>query len=478
MERIRWQAHKARLTEQESGRGRAAVKAALDHRFSNAAAKLQAGVPVPLSERPSEEELATVYGPDEARRLTGEMDTYARVAPDIARLATATEAEAGAVISKYAPNPASDNFAFEQRAQETVVRAWQASVTQRNTDPAAFLAQHSPTVAANATALAQAQDAFAKADPADQPAAFAALQAKGEAFADFLLAEQARLGVPNANRALLPKAMADRIRDDFEGKLAQGDVAGAVTGIRQSVAIFGDAGVHVIPQLGQDAGPIARFALEGLDLRTIETFAAATRDGDKVLKDAVGAGWKDLEEGVRGQLAAFDATGSTEYPAYYDATLKIAAAKVRTGMAPEVAAAQAASETINGRYAFGGQAGRVDYRVPLADVQGRPINADAVMRGAETSLAQLKPGEFALGDRVPVGVDDAEFRRFRLGRIQRTGRWLNAGDESGLLLHYLDDSGRLVPVKSADGAPIRRTWGELAATRTAPASDANYRGIK
>lgn len=461
-ERIRYQASQARLLLQEAGRGRALAKAELDHRYGNVAAKLQSGVDVPLSERPTEAELAAFHGPDEARRLVAEMDTYARMAPDVARLATATDREAATVLAKYAPNPASENFAFEQKAQQLVIGAWQQAKERREADPAAFLAQASPTIAAKAAELAKAQEAN---DPN--------LIVKGEAFATALLAEQARLGIPAHKRAVLPAATAQRIRDDFDGKLAEGDIAGAVAGIRGAVAMFGDAGVHLLPQLGENASPVARFALEGLDLRTIETFAAATRDGDKVLKDAVGGNWKDLEEGVRGELAAFDATGSSEYPAYYDATLKIAAAKVRAGLDPMTAAQQAAAETINGRYAFGGNDDRIDYRVPRADIQGRPINTDAVQEGARGVLESLRAQDITTDlPRVP-GVDDSELRAWTVRRIQRTGRWLNLGDESGLVLGYQDDAGRNVVARGADGQPIRRTWADLTAQPGRPIAPPN-----
>jgi hypothetical protein len=416
-----------------------------------------------LPERPTETELAAFYGEDEARRMVGEMNTFARIAPDVARLRLATESEAGKILAQYTPNPGSDNFEFEAKVQESVFGAWQQAKSLREADPAGFLAQNSPVVQTRAAAVAEAQQMAANAAPEQRAAAYEAMQSKGEAYAAFLLEEQARIGIPFHKRTLLPAAVAVKVRDDFEGKLAQGDVAGAVTGIRAAVAQFGDAGVHLLPQLGENASPIARFALEGLDLRTIETLAAATRDGDKVLKAAVGDQWKDVEDGVRAELAAFDATGSTEYPAYYEATVRIAAAKVRAGMDPGSAAAQAASETINGRYRFGGQGTRIDYRVPLADISGRPIDAERVMAGATRALMGLQPADISITDTVPVGVPVDEFKAWRLRRIQQTGRWLNDGNESGLILHWQDNNGRLVVARGADRKPIRRAWAELIA---------------
>ncbi len=261
----------------------------------------------------------------------------------------------------------------------------------------------------------------------------------------------------------------------FEASLAKGDVENAVNTLRSAVSVFGDAGIHVIPQLGKDSTPLARFALEGIDPRTIETLAGVqAQGGDEVLKKAIGADMhKSVSEAVRVQLAAFDATGSTEYPIYYDNAVRLAAAKVRAGLTPEQAAQQASSELINGRYDFGGQGATITYRVPKADPQGAFIDTVSVKAGASRQLAGLAPKDISITDALPPGVDETEYKQWRVRYIQRTGKWLNDGNESGLVLAIPDDSGRLVSVRDAAGKPIHRSWSELAATPKPSAADAN-----
>lgn len=476
MQDIRLRASIDRMALSERERSAQAGKAALNDRYTNTVAKLADGVVVPLAERPSREQLVQAFGDIEGNQRYSEMQTYARLGPDVMRLRTATTAEAAGILDSYAPKPDSADYAFDRKIADHMASSWKAVQTARNDDPAAFLVQSSPTVATQFTALQQAQQDWANAAPEDKVATFKAMQARGQAYAGFLMSEQERLGVPANQRALLPKSVAQSLNVNFEASLAKGDVAGAVSQLRGAVAMFGDAGIQVIPQLGKEASPIARFALEGLDLRTIETLAKVSVEGEDVIKKAVGDNWKPLEEGVRAQLAAFDATGSTEYPVYYDATLKIAAAKTRAGMDPQAAAVQAASETINGRYDFGGNGSQIHYRVPRADVQGKPIDTEAVKRGASSTLATLKPTDISIGDQIPTGIKTDEFKEWRVRRIQRTGRWLNNGDESGLLLAYMDDSGRLVTVRGADGKPVMRSWDQLATIPSPSSSSFGYYG--
>jgi len=175
-----------------------------------------------------------------------------------------------------------------------------------------------------------------------------------------------------------------------------------------------------------------------------------------------------MQDAVRKSLAPLDATGTSEYPAYYDMTLKIAAQKAKLGMDPAQAAQQAASETINSRYVFAGQDGAVSYRVPLRDAQGAAVDAQKVIRQAEGTINSLRPSDIMSTLPAVPGVPLDTIKGYQIRRIQETARWMTAGDESGLELAFIDDDGRLTQVRAANGQPFRRTWAQLQASNAAP----------
>lgn len=462
--RVQFLAANDRKLEQERLRQHELAKTEFVNNYQNVVAKLGAGVDVPVQERPTEEQLQVAYGPSEGSRKFQEMQTVSRIAPAVAQLNTATLAEAGPIISKFSPDPKSDNFAFEKKLHDGMLEHWKAIQTARNLDPAAFLLQNSKAVAGKYASVTDAQNAVLEAKTAEDRATAAQnLMARGQAYTSFMMAEQDRLGVPAQSRKLLPIESVKRITGQFDSMVAQGDIAGAANMIRTTVGSFGDGAAVAIDQLGKTAGPALRFTLEGVDPRTVETFIAANGQKEEDLKKSIGNdAWRDMSEEVRKQLAPLDSTGTSEYPVYMDAATKVAAMKVKAGMTPKQASQQAAAELINSRYMFAGrESGVVNYRVPLSTPQGNPIDAPSVIRGAGYTLDTLKPESITIGEATPAGVTADLYKKYRVERIKNTGQWRTLGDESGLELTYQDDSGRLVPVRGPDGAVIRKTWQEL-----------------
>ena len=370
--RIGFLAAQDRKLVQERERAMEVNKAEFKNNYNNVIAKLGDGVDVPVVERPTQEQLVAMYGA-EGDRMYREMNTYSRAAPAVSQLKTATVQEAGDILAKFRPNPKSDNYAFESKFYEGLVGTFTEQQKQRNADPAQFLLSNSKAVSEQYAGVVAGQAELLEAKtPQEQQVAAANMTKRGQAFTDVMMAEQDRLGVPYAQRKLLPTQAVAEINGQFDKMVAEGDVAGASNLIRNTVGKFGDGAAVAIGQLGEKAGPVLRMTLEGIDPRTTETFIAANATGEKVLKESIGNdAWNQMGKAVRTQLAALDATGTSEYPAYLDMTTKVAAMKVRAGMTPEQAAQQAAAETINGRYLFAGTSGKVSYRVPLATPQGK-----------------------------------------------------------------------------------------------------------
>lgn len=468
--RIQFLASNERKLIQEKDREIQAGKAEFTDRYNNTMARLGAGVDVPVSERPTEAQLVAMYGQYEGEMKHKELQTYAAMAPDISTLNTATNEQAARTIAKYAPNPKSPNFAFDQKVYAGMRNAYANVQEQRNSDPAAFLMAASPTVSTKyADVMAAREKALAATDPASQRAALQSMSEKGQAFTDFLLTEQARMGVPFDKRQVMPKSMAAAVMSDFDERMQSGDVAGAVDRLRATVSMFGDGAAKAIPQLGENAGPTARMALEGIDSRTIQSYVAAASQGDALKKSIPQEDWNLMQDSVRKALGPLDATGTTEWQAYYDITTKLAAGKIKQGIPPDQAAQQAAAETINSRYLFAGQNGGVSYRVPLRSAQGQAINAQKVVTQASGTLSTLRPDQIAITEALPPGISADEYKSYRVRRIQQTGKWLTSRDESGLELSYLDDNGRLVQVRDNQGLPFKRTWDQLQQAPATPA---------
>ncbi len=463
--RIQFLAANDRKLEQERMRQQELAKTEFINNYQNVVAKLSSGVDVPVQERPTQEQLRVAYGPSEGDRKFQEMQTVSRIAPSISQLNTATVAEAGPIISRFAPDPKSDNFAFEKRIYDGLLEQWQGIQKARNADPAAFLLQNSKAVAGKYASVTDAQNALLEANtPEERSIAAQNLIQRGQSYTSFMMAEQDRLGVPVQDRKLLPVESVKRITGQFDALVAEGKITDAANMIRTTVGAFGDGAAVAIDQLGKTAGPTLRFTLEGIDPRTVETFVFANGQSEQDLKASVGNdAWRDMTDEVRRQLAPLDSTGTSEYPVYMDAAMKIAAVKIKSGMTPKQASQQAASELINSRYLFAGRSdGAVTYRVPLATPQGNRIDAPSVVRGADYTLDRLTPDQVTLGEAAPTGVTADLYKQYRVERIKKTGQWRTLGDESGLELTYQDDAGRLVPVRGPSGQVIRKTWQELA----------------
>jgi len=142
MQDIRLRAGIDRLAIQERERASQAGKAALDDQFKNAVAKLQDGVPVPLSERPTRDQLVAAHGETQGENLFQEMQMAARVGPDVMLLRTATPADAAKMVASYKPKADSKQYALDSKAAQIVAESWNRVQTQRHEDPMLFAAQN------------------------------------------------------------------------------------------------------------------------------------------------------------------------------------------------------------------------------------------------------------------------------------------------------------------------------------------------
>jgi hypothetical protein len=118
-----------------------AAKVELRDQHENVLAKLQDGVPVPVSERLTDAQLLQVYGPIEGKHKIAEQATFVRLAPDRALLRTAAPAQARAILAKYKADPTSTDYAFDKNVETAMATAWQDVQKRRSEDPMLFAAQ-------------------------------------------------------------------------------------------------------------------------------------------------------------------------------------------------------------------------------------------------------------------------------------------------------------------------------------------------
>lgn len=325
-----------------------------------------------------------------------------------------------------------DGFREDSQLYKHLVTVGAGLLKQQQADPAAYVAQYSPTV----------RSAFAQAQQAGTPEAY-------KAYADATIAEQRRLGVQSPK--LLPDASADQIAAGFNSQVAGGE--NAATLIEQQQAQWGSNFPLIAQQLGKKLPPEAQVIATGLPKDVAERMASVANISDADLK-------KGLDKGVATDVASAIATkmqpfaqslagqggGLSTYNTMYDAATKTALSYVRQGMKPDKAAERVVNGMVGDKYDFFGT-----YRVP------KSLNTAAVSKGAERALASIRAEDLAIlpGLRgVPDGVNAEQLRQ----AVVDGGQWVPNNDESGLSLTL--NGYRLL---GKDGQPITKTWDELTA---------------
>lgn len=303
---------------------------------------------------------------------------------------------------------------------------------QQQKDPAAYVAQYSPTV----------RNAFAAAQQAGTPEAY-------RAYADATIAEQQRLGVQSPK--LLPDAAAEQIAAGFNSQVAGGE--NAATLIEQQQAQWGANFPLIAQQLGKKLPPEAQVIATGLPKDVAERMASVANITEAELK-------KGLEKGVASNVATAvqsamtpfaqslqgQAGGMETFNTMYDAASKTALSYVRQGMTPEKAAQRVVNGMVNDKYDFFGT-----YRVP------KSLDTAAVKRGADQALANIGAADLMLLPGIRGVPDDVNLEQLREAVVDGA-EWVPNNDESGLSLTL--NGYRLM---GKDGKAITRTWQELTA---------------
>lgn len=427
--------------------------------------------------------------PAQAERFGQELGAARAVFEAIGDVSDLTPRQQAQRLAALRPEPGTPGFAQAQRTYDLAQRTFQVDARARAEDPAGYVMGADTVQRARADLQAAGEDAPPQA---------------AMAVYDAIWAEQDRLGIPEAQRALLTA-------DQASGLVSMVESAGPgprAQAMRDVVAALEGYGEYRDVALGQ-------LQAAGLDPMTsvmtqIEDPSAQTRlaraiDAGDASRDAVRARHgateaRGVREAVESRLrpmtnSLLPMNGGTDAAnALLDAAEAMALDARARGASRGDAAQQAADALIAG-YAFDN-----GYRIPraLADaqipvnhaqtrgaerhgavtpdrVQARPVRGDRLIaRGTEMLMTGLTADD---GARL-LPLEGVEFGAMEAGRrtadaVRRHGRWVTTEDESGLMLMVAPD-GVPTPVyfSSAEGEglrPVMMSWealAELGAART------------
>lgn len=375
---------------------------------------------------------------------------------DLATLANLSPEQTSELLQKYEPQAGAPGFADQATRQDRLVRAAARIAEEKNKDPGAFAVTRLPAVAqayGNFTAIVAAPDAT----PEQR-------QTAARVFAEITLAEQARIGIPESNRRIVPKNYVDELNARINQPSEAGGAGNVAQRLQAEAALWGDKWPLVYRDLQKQTTPIVRVIGSGVTPYAarvlVETNGISigkllddVEEGPKVraIKTEVAKAFAPLRQslaGNEGEQAVFnDFQGMGE---------KLAAHYVRQGKSDTEAATLAFNDLIGHKYDFvenvrpgimGYLFGGPSYRVP------KGISKENVALGAENARRSLDQFQLA----VPVddigGVSEANRKAASVSAYRRDGIWVTAPGDTGLMLVYRDQA-----VRKADGSPLVITW--------------------
>ncbi len=421
----------ARQRQVEARQMQAINRMELGSRVQDASAAYSQGLD--FDNPPSKVDFAAAYGPEKGAKEYERFSKVQELAPAIREFATADPQERQQILSKFQPGKdgtAGEGFKEDSQLYQHLTNVGVRLMKQQQDDPAAYVAKYSPTV----------QNAFVAAQQDGTPEAY-------QAYARTTLAEQQRLGVKQPK--LLPDAAADQLVANFNNQINGGE--NAATMIEQQQELWGKDFPAVLQQVGNKLPAEAQVIATGLPKDVAERMASVASIKDSDLHAGLQKGQKDtINQSVSAAMAPFaqslqgQSGGINTYNTMYQAAARTATSYVLQGMDPEKAASKVVNGMLNDKYDFFGT-----YRVPKTQ------DTDAVSRGAQQAMRQIKPDEL-----MPLpgfaGVTEEQNRQQLHDALQSSGQWVPNEDESGLSLTLNG-----YRVRGADGQPITRSWADL-----------------
>jgi hypothetical protein len=367
---------------------------------------------------------------------------------DAATIANMDQEQLVSLVTKYTPKPGEPGFADQEKRQETLIKAAQKIAAEKKHDIARFAETRLP-------AVQEARKAF------DEAKSFPDKQKAARNLADLSLMEQARIGVPPAERRIVSKDYVDGLISDFANQPAAGGPSNIVAKIEQARHLWGEEHwpdvyrslveskvAPVVEVIGSDIKPDAAKIL--VDNQAISPSKILRVDETDVkLKDVNMAVRRAMEPFANSMLGHNGRSRTLEV--YQGQIEKLAAHYVANAdMTADKAAETAYEKVIGFKYDS-----RDSYRVP----KSAGVDINVISAGAWHAKNLIKEGKFAIEPAVDErqGLSKDYLTKELERGVARDGVWVTAPKETGLMLIY---NGRPVPMR--DGQPLVLSWKDLA----------------
>jgi len=406
--------------------GDAVAKDRLRNRLRDIEASARMGIPV--TSIPSREELVAAFGESDGERAYNQASGFRQVSRDVARLNTMPAVSIVEAISNYQPTEVEGAYDAAERA--TIVESSARAIIQaREKDPANYIIQHTPEVAA----------AWNEAMAGDPEAAARYLQ--------LYQAERGRLQVGNDN--LIPEDYADEIAQRITNPATSEELYANVA--RESDR-WGNAWPQVLKQLGPKLPDTTKIIASGISPAAGVALASVSNLKRSELEALVPPGkkWSEIEELVasqmEGTLRSFppDAGGVRMRGALLDSAMRLTLKYMNDGSSPKAAARLARQALSDQMFTL------VDFRsAPFRIPAG--LDPEPVESGARSFIGTFENTEVMRGTQMEDNASISMGTDF----IRDHGYWVTKPDGTGLRL-YVDGA----PVTQA-GSLVEYSWMQL-----------------
>ena len=303
-------------------------------------------------------------------------------------------------------------------------------------DPAGYVARHFPDVA---TKMADALS-----DPN-----------KARAFADDMLDQQKRLGVPRERRTILPRSTAIRLAERINGEADPTKRADLLAGLANTFGTHWPAVHSQLQKEGKlpDGTAVMGQLVTATDGPTRRDLATALKIGAGELNKSLGeVKASEVDSNVGAQLQPLFETlkaqggGTEQWIKQRNAISTLARLYVvRDGMSANEAASKAYNAVIGDKYHFKGS-----YRVPRVLEDGTRTDTGRIVYNLSVIKGSLEGMKLNAPPARDKRLSDEQRNALYFRNVMDKGQWVTSSDETGVVL--IDEFGRMVT--TADGKKV------------------------
>jgi GH24 family phage-related lysozyme (muramidase) len=410
-----------------------------------------------LSSPIQHDEFINGFGPAKGEATWQDYQKDVGLGADMRSLAGQSPGELADTIGRYSKLTPGDDYGRQAERRDQIIKAAQNNQTGKEKDPADFVIRRTDSGQAS---WKQFNELLG-----DKNASPGMKTAFAQMFAEKMLAEQDRLGVPAESRKVAPDWYTGPIKDQIAAAATSED-PNARQRVPQLIAaqkeLWGEYWPNIVPQIAPPgAAPLVKAIAAGADLVAMQRLLDIPKGESpaKILKEQNEVTAKNLNASLNTAFAPF--LGSMvglqkdrDYSGYAALGTELGALYVRDGMKESEAAAKAFNDLIGNRYDF-----RDTYRIPKSP----QVNPDDVQRGVYEATQEIQRvrngnasspfGHLQLGQN-DLGVSDNEVDTRR--GIARDGRFVTSPRNDGLNVLVGNKF-----VKNQDGTPVLLHWDQL-----------------